>query len=88
MESMSNGLRNEVHDLVNGLPDRELMAAQRYLKYLREQGDDPVLRALEAAPLDDEAESPEEAAAIEQALEEVARGDVLTTEQLRRELGI
>jgi len=49
---------------------------------------DPVLRALEAAPFDDEPETAEEIAGSQQAREEVARGEGLTMEQARRELGI
>ena len=88
MQSMGTGLRNEVFELVNGLPDQELMAARRYLEYLRDQGSDPVTRALEAAPLDDEPETAEEIASSKQALEEVARNGGLSTEELLRELGI
>lgn len=49
---------------------------------------DPVLRARALAPVDDEPETPEEAAAVAEGIADPERGDVLTTEQLRRELGM
>jgi len=55
---------------------------------IEDSDNDPVSRALQAAPLDDEPESAEEIAGSKQAREEVARGEGLSTEQLRRELGI
>lgn len=45
---------------------------------------DPVLLALENAPLDDEPLTDEDRAAIEAARAEVRRGEVYTTEQVRR----
>src|SRR6266496_2688696 len=43
--------------------------------------DDPVLKALETAPWDDEPETPEEAEAVRKAREAVARGDVVSNEE-------
>jgi hypothetical protein len=88
MLSMSEALRREVRSLVDRLPDEELAAARRYLEYLRDLGADPVLRAAHEAPLDDEDEAAEEADAAKQAREEVARGDVVSTDDLRRRLGL
>jgi hypothetical protein len=48
---------------------------------------DPVLRALLEAPLDDEPETEEERQAVHEAREELARGEVRTLEEVRRELG-
>lgn len=50
--------------------------------------DDPVRRALDNAPLDDEPETPEEAAAVAEARAELARGEVISDEELRRELDL
>ena len=80
--------REALHHLVDELPDNEIGTADRFLRYLRDVGSDPVKTALAAAPDDDEEESAEEVEAVRQALDEVARGDVLTTEQLRRELDL
>jgi hypothetical protein len=51
--------------------------------------DDPVLRALRAAPADDEAETDAERSAVEEALQEVRDGKPgLSTAELKRELGL
>lgn len=49
--------------------------------------DDPVLKALEAAPWDDETETPEEAEAVRKAREAAARGEVISNAELRRRVG-
>ena len=63
-----DGLRR----LLDELPESELYAAWRYLKYLRDTAD-PVLRAFLEAPEDDEPETEEERAAVEEAREEPTR---------------
>lgn len=79
--------RDKLHRLVDELPESELAAAERFLHYLRATAD-PVLRALLEAPLDDEPETEEERQAVQEAWEELARGEVRTLEEVRRELGV
>jgi len=79
--------RDSLHRLVDELPESELAAAERFLNYLRATTD-PVLRALLEAPLDDEPETDEERHAVQEAREELARGEVRTLEEVRRELGL
>lgn len=88
MVVMSNATKKELHDLVDSLPDIKVQAARSYLEFLRQHGDDPVLRSFREAPQDDEPETLEEAAAVQEARDAVARGDVLTDEEMRRELGL
>ncbi len=76
-----------LHRLVDELPQEELYAARRYLVYLRNMGD-PVFRSLEEAPFDDEPETPEERAAIEEGLKDLAEGNVYSAEEVRRELNL
>ena len=80
-------MRDTLHRLVDALPESELAVAERFLNYLRATAD-PVLRALLEAPLDDEPETEEERRAMQEAREELARGDVRTLEEVRRELGL
>jgi prevent-host-death family protein len=47
---------------------------------------DPVLKALMDAPVDDEPETPEEAAAVQEAREDLAAGRVVSHEVMKREL--
>ena len=82
-------VKERLHQLVEELPEgRATLAAERALTHLRELADDPVLQALMNAPLDDEPETDEERAAIEEGLTDLERGDVVSDEQLRRELGL
>ena len=80
--------KEELHRLVDELPESELPAAQRFLRYLNEMARDPVLRALMEAPIDDEPLTEGEAARIRLGEEAADRGDVVSDEELRRELGI
>lgn len=78
-------MRENVHRLVEQVPASELHAAMRYLEYLRDKGE-AFLKALEAAPLDDEPLTAEEIQAMEQARGEIARGETMSLEELEREL--
>jgi len=82
-------VKERLHELVDQLPEgAPSAAAERMLAHLRELGDDPVLRALMNAPLDDEPESEEEKAAAAEGMAALASGDVLSDEELRQELGL
>ncbi|GMA66264.1 hypothetical protein NZD89_28835 (plasmid) [Alicyclobacillus fastidiosus] len=78
--------REELHRLIDQIPDSELTAAQRYLLFLRDV--DPVKKALDAAPVDEEQETDEEAKLVKQALEDFRAGRSKTTDELKRELGL
>ena len=78
--------RDRLYRLIDALPESELVAAERFLHYLRATAD-PVLRALLEAPPDDEPETEAERRAVQEAREELARGEVRTLEEVRRELG-
>ena len=64
-----------LHRLVDQLPEAESVEAERLLKALQIQ--DPVLRAIALAPVDDEPETDEERAAVQEALDELARGGLV-----------
>ncbi len=75
--------REQIHQLVGAIPDSGLADAERALAPLV----DPVLLALLTAPEDDEPETDEERAAVAEAHEAIARGDVVPHEQIKREFG-
>lgn len=77
--------REELYRLIDALPVKELPAARRFLENLQ-KASDPVLRALENAPEDDEPETPEEAEAVQVAMEEIAQGKTVPWEEARRRL--
>jgi len=82
--------RETRHQLVEDLDKEDLPTASRVLGALRDsrRESDP-LRTLDMAPEDDEPETPEERAAVEEALREIEEGQPgLTSEEVKRELGI
>jgi len=79
--------KEELHRLVDELPESELHGAKRFLEYLRNMGD-PMMQALMEAPEDDEPETEEERAAVAEAYEDIAAGRVVTMEEIRHEFGL
>ena len=71
--------RQSLHQIVDELPEPE---AARVLRAVEHWRDDPVALALASAPFDDAPETPEERAAVEQARDEVRRGDVTSAEEV------
>jgi len=55
-----NVKKEQLYRLIDEIPERERTAALRYLQYLRDLGEDPVIVALHAAALDQEAFMPDE----------------------------
>ena len=78
-------IKEDLHRLVDELPKKELPVAKRYLEYLRNMGD-PVLRAFMEAPEDDEEETEEERALVQEARREYLRGETRPWEEVRKEL--
>lgn len=76
--------RQVIHILVDELPDDELVAAKRFLEYLRFRSKDPLRVFLDEAPLDDEPVTEEDRAAIREGLAEKARGEVVSQEEAER----
>jgi hypothetical protein len=75
--------KEALHRLIDVLPDQH---AEQLLAGLRDH--DPVAVSLAPAPIDDEPLTPEDEAALAEAEADVARGDLLSTDELRRELGL
>jgi len=78
--------RASLHRLIDDLPDSEISRAERLLAVLKETAEP--LYTLQNAPEDDEPESAEEAAAVAESWREHREGMSLTTEELKRELGL
>jgi len=77
--------KERLHRLVDDLSDGE---ADMALRTISEQHEDPLLRAIANAPLDDEEITPEEEAAVQEARDEIAAGvPLIPLEQVMRELG-
>jgi len=80
--------KERIHELINILPEAELPVAERFLRYLCDMGSDPVKRALIDAPEDNEAITPKEEEMVNEAKVAYERGEILTDEDLDKELGI
>ena len=79
--------RDSLHRLVDDLPETEITRAERLLEVLKETAE-PLLYSLENTPEDDEPETAEEATAVAEAWRDHREGKRLTTEELKRELGL
>jgi hypothetical protein len=77
-------IRDEAHELVDALSDDELVAAHRYLGFLRSDYTDLLEWVLDTAPVDDEPTTPEEEAAVEEAREDVRQGRTIPFEEIKR----
>ncbi len=79
-------VRDEVHELVDALPEGELPAARRYLESLRPPRDDSLARFLAAAPEDDEPSSPEQDRAAAEGRDAFRRGERISAAEAKRTL--
>jgi hypothetical protein len=74
--------KEQLRERVERLTDDEAAETLRLL----DQRSDALTRLLDDAPLDDEPTTPEEEAAVQEALAAAARGETITLEELRAEL--
>lgn len=77
--------RASLHTLVDALPDGDLDEARRLLSTLT--GIDPALRAALLAPVDDEPFTDEERQAVEAAEDAYRRGEWISGDDVRHEIG-
>ena len=85
---MSMTARDQLHRLVDGLPENELVTAERVLTGLSVLSlSDPVMAALAKAPRDDEPVTDREAERIEEGERDLRDGRTVTGEQVRTRLG-
>jgi hypothetical protein len=80
-------IKDDLHRLVDTLPEQELHAALRYMEYLHDVGSDELVGALLEAPEDDEPITTEEAEGADEAWQEYLRGEARPWEEVRKELG-
>lgn len=69
-----SAVKQDLHKLIDALPEGETEAAKRFLEFLIEKADQIFLQALNNVPFDDEPHSDDELAAIALAKEDIKAG--------------
>lgn len=82
----TTAIKKDIRQLIDKLPERELHAAKRFLQYLvaLSKKEDPVLKAMENAPLDDEPLTKEDIEALNKAYRDIEKGRILSDKEFRR----
>lgn len=80
--------KERLHRLVDELPDGAVPQAERLLGSLAHRRERALPFDLANAPVDDEEETPEERAAVAEAYEALAHGDLRLLEDVKRDLGL
>lgn len=80
--------KDALHKLVETLPECEIDAAEVLLQHLHGIEVDPLLLKLYSSPWDDEPVTEEEREAFEEAKQEIARGEGIPMDEIKREFGI
>ena len=79
--------RQELKDLIDCVPTDELIVVKRYIQYVIDM-QDPLLKTLADAPVDDEPLTNSDLVALREAWEDVAAGNLISNEDLKERLGI
>ena len=79
--------KNRLAELVEQLPEGEIEAAVRYLEYLKGRGD-PYLKFLMSVPEEDQELTDRFQKELDGAWKDIDDGQVVTSDQLKRELGL
>jgi len=77
--------KERLHQLVDELSETE---ADEALRYITSRHEDPLIRRLESAPLEDEEISTEEEAAAAEGRADIAAGRVFSLDEVKRNLGL
>ena len=79
--------RQELKNLIDCVPTDELIVVKRFIQYVVDM-QDPVLKSLLDAPVDDEPTSESDVAMLQEARADIAAGRLTPAKELYRELGI
>jgi hypothetical protein len=79
--------RDALHKLVDALPEHDVPAVSRILEALNLTAD-PVARSLAMAPLDDEPDDDDFDGGLSEARREAEEGQLLSHDEIKRELGL
>ena len=80
--------KNNLHDLIDKLPDTEAESARRFLEFLIAQADKVYIQALREMPIDDEPLTDEDLNAIKDSREDIKAGRTQTLSEVMQDLGL
>ena len=80
------GVKEQLHEAINQLPEAELRTALQFLEYLRDEGTDLFVAALIGVPYDDEETTPDDNEQADLAWGEHLRGKGRPWEELSKKL--
>ena len=83
LELASMTAKERLRNLIDELSEQEAADA---LALFEKRADDPMVRALDQAPMDDEPSSEEEDVSAHEAFEEYKRGESFSADEIKREL--
>lgn len=75
--------KEQLRERIETLTEREAERTLRLLDDLR----DPLTKLLDEAPDDEEPVTPEEEALVQEARDQIARGELISADEIRREFG-
>ncbi len=79
-------IKNELHALIEMIPKTDMYTAVRFLRYLTEYNNDPLLVALANAPIDNELSTPEEETEMLEAKNELDKGELFSLKEVKVQL--
>lgn len=80
--------KSELHKLVDALPEQEAVVAKRFLEFLLDRADDPLLWAFLRAPEVDEPLGEKDLEAIEEAERDIIEGRTDPLDEVMKEFGL
>lgn len=78
--------REQLHALVEAIPETEIPPAVRFLEFLKAQGEDPFTRAHFNAPIDDEPATDDDLLALDEGLEDLAEGRTVSHQEVGKQM--
>lgn len=81
--------KDQLHELIDALPESEIYSAERYLQFLLvKMQNQRILKAFENAPEEDEAPDAEELEAIKEAEKDITEGKVEPFDKVMKDLRV
>ncbi len=80
--------KEELHEMIEALPKKEITAVKRFLEFILSQHQDSWAKLLENPPIDDEPVTEEDLKAIVEGRKAITEGRYQTLEEVKKEFGL